>query len=302
MKFNYTEQRHKELSEKFRIAESDSLTDTITKLDTDEKLFHSISAKELESDSEKNTKKYVITDSSVDRMDEIVDPNGLDVSAFEKSKKTVFWNHDYNRPIGRSLWQKQEGEKWIAKVEFASDTTDFARDIRNLAFGGFIGMTSIGFIPKSLEITSLEDLKDLTPPNRENYDKRKKVWVWRKSEMVEWSIVGIGSNRNSLEYEKMLAKDFIKSSEVRSYVEAELFRQEIEKMISDTGDKLKRMEEKIGNNNTLTEIKGEIENLKNKFAGKVSRGGRLSTSDKVRMINRALAGAFSELTGRKIKI
>jgi hypothetical protein len=148
---------------------------------------------------------YTITSSSIDRYKEIVDPHGLDLTNFRRSKRTVFWNHDTDRPIGRSMWEKKKGETWIAKVEFADGVTDFATDIWKLAKSGFIGMTSIGFQPKSFEWRALKDVKDLNPPNVKDFDKEMNLLIWRKSELLEYSVVGIGANPDAVQLEKAMS-------------------------------------------------------------------------------------------------
>jgi len=192
-------------------------------LDSQEKIFsaQAVEAEARAVNEEERSITYVFTSSAVDRFQEIVDPHGADMRAFRQAKRTVFWNHNYNHPIGRSLWEKQEGEKWVGKVQFAGET-DTARDIWNLAKAGYIGMTSIGFIPSALEITTLDEVKDLHPQNREDFDSKTNVWVWRKWEMLEYSIVGIGANPEAIEYEKILRNGLVQSDTLRNLLIAEL--------------------------------------------------------------------------------
>jgi len=98
MKINYAELRHNELNNRYNFVNGG----IEPKSGTVEKEYRAISVKEINSNETDNTKVYVVSDSSIDRYDEIVDPNGLDWSEFDKSKKTVFFNHDYNFVIGRS--------------------------------------------------------------------------------------------------------------------------------------------------------------------------------------------------------
>lgn len=142
---------------------------------------------------------YVITTSDIDRYGEIVDPCGLDLANFRSSKRTVFWNHDYNVPVGKSLWERLEGEKWIAGVQFAADSSARAEEIWNLASRGYIGMASIGFIPRRSETISLAELKDLHPSNRSLYPPAMPVTVWREAELLEFSLVGIAANPSAAE-------------------------------------------------------------------------------------------------------
>lgn len=186
---------------------------------------HRVEVRSINSDEKSVV--YVITSSAIDRYGEVMDPKGLELEQFRKTKRTVFWNHDYNRIVGRSLWEKLEGEQWLAKVQFAAETTAFGEDIWNLAREGYIGMTSIGFIPKAFETMKLAELKDLHPSNRDEFDPRTDIWVWRKAELLEFSLVGVGANPDAVEYEKILRSGLIQSGELRREVEEGLREQRV---------------------------------------------------------------------------
>ena len=301
---NYAELRHNELNSRYVFGEG-KIEAKSGKVETE---FRSISVKEVSSNESENAKTYVISDSSIDRYDEIVDPRGLDWSQFDKSKKTVFFNHDYNFIIGRSQWQKLENETWLAKLEFATSTQD-ARDIRNLAFDGFVGMTSIGFIPQALEIANLEDIKDLSPSNRGDFDPKKSIWIWRKSEGLEYSLVGIGANRNANEVKSVLAKGLIKSSAVINYVNRELEVLEIKDVMKDNADKVQDVLSKMAEfDNLKTEnaaLKNEIETIKKQLEKPVEklakRRSGMSAAEKAAFVRDCISGDFSRITGRKVK-
>lgn len=301
---NYAELRHNELNSRYVFGEG-KIEAKSGKVETE---FRSISVKEVSSNESENAKTYVISDSSIDRYDEIVDPRGLDWSQFDKSKKTVFFNHDYNFIIGRSQWQKLENETWLAKLEFATSTQD-ARDIRNLAFDGFVGMTSIGFIPQALEIANLEDIKDLSPSNRGDFDPKKSIWIWRKSEGLEYSLVGIGANRNANEVKSVLAKGLIKSSAVINYVNRELEVLEIKDVMKDNADKVQNVLSKMAEfDNLKTEnaaLKNEIETIKKQLEKPVEKLAKrrpgMSPAEKAAFVRDCISGDFSRITGRKVK-
>ena len=199
-----------------------------------------------------------------------------------------------------------ENETWIGKLEFALSTQD-ARDIRNLAFDGFLGMTSIGFIPKSLEIANLEDIKDLHPSNRKDFDPKAKIWIWRKSEGLEYSLVGIGANRNANEVKSILAKGLIKSTGVINYITHELEVIEIKDILKDSGAKMEALETKVAEYDSLkeknTSLEKEITDIKKlleKPVGNLAKKG-MNNVERSAFIQECIRREFSRITGRKVK-
>lgn len=66
----------------------------------------------------------VITDPSVDRVGDVVDPDSLDFAKYQKNP-VVAWDHNYEMaPIGKSLWQKKlAGGIWKAKTQYLERPT-----------------------------------------------------------------------------------------------------------------------------------------------------------------------------------
>ena len=123
---------------------------------------------------------YVSTDTR-DRMDEVLDPQGLDMTNYKKNP-VVLWAHDYSLPpIGKALWVKRDGVGIISKVKFAS--TAFAQEIFQLYKEGFLKAFSVGFIPKEEE----EGDGEKTPRR-----------TFKKWEMLEYSAVPVPANPDAL--------------------------------------------------------------------------------------------------------
>ena len=298
MKFNFINpllRSHEDLRAKYNAQAG------INEIANAEKLLSSINEKAESVNEAKREIVYVITSSAIDRYKEITDPNGVIKEAYDKAKKTVFFNHNYNLIVGRSLWEKQQDEKWIASLSFA-DSTDFSKDMWNLAKDGYVGMTSIGFIPKSLEIAALEDITDLKVTNRSEYDPKSEIWVWRKWELLEWSLVGVGANPDAYELSKVLQKGLIKSDEVKSYLSGELYRLEIEKAFDDQAKELTELKTLIETKHTADNT-GDITSLKNEIAvlkKQIKRSVGIAVPpalDYDAIVN----GAISRISGRKIK-
>jgi len=202
---------------------------------------------------------HVITDSTIDRSQEIVDPNGVDKRNYDKNPVVLF-GHNYRAMgdqipiIGRSAWVKQEGESLIAKTIF-SDATPLARDAWALAKEGLMPATSIGFIPTGIELAALEDVNDLNPVNRGDFDPKSQVFIFRKWELLEYSLVPIPANPNAVERRALSqALDLSRSDEMRGLLKSAL----TEKRICE----LESCREK------MPDIDAVIDGLKEEFAGR----------------------------------
>lgn len=115
--------------------------------------------------------KIVISTNQVDRYGEIVNQDGIDFTNYLKNP-IVLWGHDYYLPpIGKTIELIKQKTKTIAKFVFA--TTQFAQEIKSLVEGGFVNMSSIGFISQ-------------------DFDRDKNVH--NVSELLEFSLVDVPAN------------------------------------------------------------------------------------------------------------
>lgn len=129
--------------------------------------------------------EWVLSDMSLDRDQERVDPAGADFKNFKKNP-VVLWAHDYSRPaIGKISSPKVRDGKVVGKVEFDDkDTDEFAWMIGQKVKKGIISAGSIGFKPTTVEF--VEEPKDSTR------------LVHRKWELMEFSICNVPSNPNAM--------------------------------------------------------------------------------------------------------
>lgn len=255
---------------------------------------------------------HVITDSTIDRSMEIVDPNGVDKRNYEKNPVVLFGHHyravgDQIPIVGRAAWVKHEGESLIAKTIF-SDATQLARDAWALAQAGLMPATSIGFIPTGIELAALEDVKDLNPANRSDYDQKAQVFIFRKWELLEYSLVPIPANPNAVERRALSeALELTESDEVRGLLKAALqekrlceleacrenmpdFAALVEQLRNETDARVKELLEKI------EQLKREPEPIQTPPAGTV---GSVITGEAAKAaIRDAIAGAVSRKRGR----
>lgn len=133
----------------------------------------------------------VINSSSLDRHGTIIDPDGIDLANYARNPVFLI-NHDYDRLAGNgAIIRKQDG-KLIAEVpDEAWDMEDpeivkWYRKVKD----GKMKMTSIGFT---------YDYNDVIEEERvmENGDTVR-IPVIRKSELLEFSFVTVGSNPDAL--------------------------------------------------------------------------------------------------------
>jgi len=137
---------------------------------------------------------------------------------------------------------------------------------------------------------------------RDRYDPKTEVWVWRKWELLEWSLVGVGANPDAYEISKVLQKGLIKSDEVKNYLSGELYRLEIEKAFDDQSAQITELKTlietaKTANSNAeLESLKAEIKSVKNTLKRSVGIAVPVRL-DYEEIVN----GAISRISGRKIK-
>ena len=138
--------------------------------------------------SDGETSTFAINTSGVDRYGTIIEGRGIDTTAYMRNP-VVLWQHgrDAQRgfnPIARttSLVWNEKREAWIATIVWADD--DFARDIRAKVRDGFLSAASVSIRPTS------------RPSTREIEGQH--VTQFGESELLEWSIVAVPGNAETL--------------------------------------------------------------------------------------------------------
>ena len=124
---------------------------------------------------------WVLSDYTLDRDGERVDPAGWDLKAFKKNP-VVQWAHDHKIPaIGKVVAPRVKDGELTGKIIFDSDNDEFARLIEGKVKGGIINTGSVGFRSIAVELTE---------------DKAKEdAWlIHRKQELMEFSLCNVPSN------------------------------------------------------------------------------------------------------------
>jgi HK97 family phage prohead protease len=126
----------------------------------------------------------------VDRMDERLDPRGLDLQDFMRNPVLLAY-HDHQRPIGKVLELdiQEDGVYFTGKVGFPEKAklTDDQIEIRSLIEQGILSAVSVGFIPKRVKFPEETTEGDILGE-----------FVITEWELLELSIVSVPANQGSL--------------------------------------------------------------------------------------------------------
>lgn len=161
----------------------------------------------------------VITTNSVDRYNEIVSPEGIQLENYLKNP-VVLLNHSQDTlPIGKNVWIKQDSNGLIAQTQFAK--TAIAEDVMNLYREGFMNAFSIGFIPLKYE-----------------FDNQDRV-IFTQSELLEYSCVSVPANQDAL----ALAMKSIKTPELKERLNQWNKTFELEKRVDELLESNKKFED-----------------------------------------------------------
>lgn len=144
--------------------------------------------KSVSINKENHTAIFVMSTSSVDRHGDIVDQESWMLDHF-KANPALFFNHrssDY--PLGKWLrvWHEIDpenpGQKMLmGEAEFAVEVHEDIQRAWDHLVRGDLNMVSVGFIPHVVD-----------------YDEDKDCFILKSCELMECSLVGIGSNRRAL--------------------------------------------------------------------------------------------------------
>lgn len=126
----------------------------------------------------------------IDRVQERLDPVGLDIQNYMKNRQLLA-HHSYYHPIGQveELMVQEDGvyfSAWIGDPSQA-ELTDMQREIRSLVAQGILRTVSVGFIPKKIKAPLFGENGELQEPA-----------VIEQWELLELSIVAVPCNQDSV--------------------------------------------------------------------------------------------------------
>jgi HK97 family phage prohead protease len=139
-------------------------------------------------DEKRHTAIFVMSTCSVDRHGDIVDQDTWRLEHFEKNAPLFFNHRSSDYPLGKWLrvWLENDPENpgkkmLLGEAEFAVAVhPDIQRAWDHLVRGD-LNMVSVGFMPHIVD-----------------YDEESDCFVLKECELIECSLVGIGSNRRAL--------------------------------------------------------------------------------------------------------
>lgn len=246
---------------------------------------------------------HYISTVNVDSYNEILIPAGMDDSKF----KAVLWNHERdswtiaggnmkpsNLVIGKSLWRTPDSIGVLAKTQFAQ--TPLAEDVYQFNKQGFINSWSVGWMPKGNSTVT------------DNGAKQFNEWY-----LYEYSSVIFPANSQSVNVNNDNLELMIKSAtspELKDYFEIKTFKDSIMNFAKnhiETENKLSEIVENIKSfesfkefvTTSINEIKENLISQKNIVE---TVGTKRITSEQLNsIVKSSVAGAVSNITGKKIK-
>lgn len=147
-----------------------------------------VSAKAISIDEKTFTATFVMSTATIDRHGDIVDQETWNLKHFMENP-AFFWGHRSNDfPLGKWLSVKLENDPENPEQKMLVGVAEFAVDVDpeimrawKHVVRGDLSMVSVGFIPQVVD-----------------YDETKDAYVLKNCELMECSLVGIGSNRRAL--------------------------------------------------------------------------------------------------------
>ena len=254
-------------------------------------LIEDLKAEKLK--SERAITHYISTP-DIDRGKDIVIPSGMDSTDFEKSK-TVFYNHNYDRPIAKNLWVKRTADGVKVKTVFSE--TPFANDIYTLHMEDIIKTWSIGFDLPRVAGRYSEPVKGALSVDEKTGVRTINKWI-----LLEYSSAPLAMNPNAVDLAKNI-KSYMKSDEMKFQIELIEYKSGIDTVLESYKTEiteLKTLVETLKETNTendITEIKNDIINinaiLSKKTAESLDNYKRISKKE----ISDMVIGKLSEIIG-----
>jgi HK97 family phage prohead protease len=141
--------------------------------------------------------EFVMSDGSVDRMGDVVDPAGWELDSI-KSDPVVLFNHNRDHIVGRWTNIRVKDGQLIGRIIWVkSDKWPMAQYIRDLVREGVLRTVSVGFQPVSKE-----------PLNKE---QRNGPFRFTRQQLLECSLVSVPANPNALAIAKDFPRDVLKA-------------------------------------------------------------------------------------------
>jgi len=110
--------------------------------------------KALDADISASAKGFtaVITSETLDRDGEVLIPQGMNAKEFEQNP-VLFWNHEYDKPVGRAVGIKRRERDIVGEFVFAKKPDgyvgEFFPEVAAALVGqGIVRAVSVGYVPE----------------------------------------------------------------------------------------------------------------------------------------------------------
>lgn len=151
-------------------------------------------------DREKQTMVVKISTDKTDRDNEVIVPKGISLKPF-RANPVVLWAHKYDEPpIAKALWTKMNDQgEMLSKPQFMQRSpsnilANFSADVYELYLNDYLNAWSVGLAMVKGQSPSAPTDEEL----KERPDWAGVDYVWRKTELLEFSAVPIPANRDAL--------------------------------------------------------------------------------------------------------
>lgn len=152
--------------------------------------------------SEKSATTFIMSNASVDRMGDTIDPMGWDLNNFKKNPIALF-NHNYDMIVGKWNNIRVEDGNLIGDLELAeAGTSELVDTVRSLVEQRILSAVSVGFSATEYEFgeTGID---------------------FKKQELMECSLVSVPANPQALAVARSFGCDIKKIFTPESILEAE---------------------------------------------------------------------------------
>jgi HK97 family phage major capsid protein/HK97 family phage prohead protease len=132
-----------------------------------------------------NPLEFVMSDGSVDRMGDVIEPDGWRLDNFQRNPVALF-GHNASFPIGKWHDVGVRGGQLTGRLELLDPVSDRMREIHAAVAGGVLRAVSVGFHSDSVEPLKSGGIRFI------------------EAELVECSLVSVPANPNALAIAKSL--------------------------------------------------------------------------------------------------
>lgn len=136
-----------------------------------------------------------LTTNSVDRDGEVLIPQGMVSKDFEKNP-VLFYNHEYDQPIGKVTNLKRTDDSVMGTLTFAQRPEDYVGEffpsfVEALVRQGIVKGVSVGFVPEP------SGARSATKADRMKFGEKIKR-VFNRWKLLEVSIAPLPANQDAL--------------------------------------------------------------------------------------------------------